>query len=273
MAITFVRVFALLLLQGMAMAQPAVTPGPQNQNCLSSFRVGYSNCVGEPVEQKQAPSFVASTPVDTQVQSTTTPDRTGGPTEAEIDAYLANHGKPSRESAKALLDPTDENIAAMARSIRQQAAVASYVAGRLTAMQQVDPGLIAINPSFNSEDLPYLSGMRIVLHVAPNCIPCERATMVLQRLVAESPILDARVVMHRLSDVRGLTLELGRIGVTLPADLATPAVKQFANVVPIAVVADTRFGKEALMEKFGNTQEIRTALVNLRRRSIEKKAK
>ena len=248
-------------------------PGPTERSCQSSFAVGYSACT-RPAAQAPTAATVAATVAATQptpaVQSRTgTTERTVGQvTDAEVDAYLANHGKPSREAARALLDPTDENIAAMARKFRQEAAVASYVAGRMTAMQEIDPGLVALNPVFNSEDLPMLSGMRLVLHIAPGCKPCENAVLAIQRLVAESPILDARVVVHGVSDPKAMTLEMARIGITLPSVPASPGASRYARLVPIAVLADTRFGKEGLLSKFGNTQEIRSSIAGFRRTSM-----
>lgn len=243
--------------------------GPQDRSCLSSFNVGYSNCAaksepGKPATPEPKPSKTETTPVDAPPPAKVAK----GVDDADVDAYLQNYGKPTREAARAMLDPTDENIAAMARSVRQQTATASYVAGRMTNLQQIDPGLIAINPSFTSEDLPFLSGMRVVLHTSVGCPECDKAVVLLQRLVAESPILDARVVVHGTADAKALLLELGRIGITLPATAATPAQSKFVKYVPVALAADTRYGKEAVIREFGNTQEFRTALANVRREAL-----
>ncbi|MDT8992874.1 hypothetical protein RQP54_18515 [Curvibacter sp. APW13] len=251
--------------------------GPQDRSCLSSFAVGYSKCTNQVQQAELSTNALApktapeSVEVPREKSVIAAKPSKQGVSEAEVDAYLQNYGKPTRESARAMLDPTDENIAAMARSIRQQTATASYVAGRMTALQQVDPGLVAINPSFASEDLPYLSGMRIVLHTATGCSECDKAVVMLQRLVAESPILDARVVVHGVSDGKALLLELARVGITLPATAATPAQGRFAKYVPVALAADTRYGKEAVMNEFRNTQELRTSLANIRKSAMEEK--
>lgn len=256
-----------------AFAQVGGVIGPTDTSCSSVYSVGYTNCAPKKppsvaeqktntdAEKKQSPP----TPAPTASKGTVA----GAVSESDIDNFLANHGKPSRESARALLDPSDENIAAMARSLRQQSATAAYVASRMTAMQQVDPGLSPINPSFNSEDLPLLSGMRLVLHVTKGCAACERAAMVAQRLVAESPILDARVVMHGVSDTRELLLEMGRVGLTLPVTIATPALKAYAQQAPTAIVADIRNGKERTITTFTSTQDLRSAIAQLRRSSQE----
>lgn len=259
-------VLAVALIATVANSQQV---GPQDRSCLSSFSVGYSKCAAEPPLIKSAPVEAKQPKVEpASVEPQQPAAKPKGVAEADVDAYLQNYGKPTREAARAMLDPTDENIAAMARSIRQQTATASYVAGRMTNLQQIDPGLIAINPSFTSEDLPFLSGMRVVLHTSVGCQECDKAVVLLQRLVAESPILDARVVVHGTNDAKALLMELGRVGITLPATAATQAQSKFSKFVPIALAADTRYGKEVLLKEFGNTQEFRTSLANVRRASL-----
>lgn len=268
----------LVLLSVIAEVQShAQEVGPMDRSCFSSFVAGYSKCPADPKPTVVEPQRTASQPAPSkdasQVTSTQVKTPKTGVSESDIDAYLANYGKPTRESARAMLDPTDENIAAMARSIRQQTATASYVGTRLTNLQQVDPGLVAINPSFSSEDLPYLSGMRVVLHTVVGCKECDRAVVLLQRLVAESPILDARIVVHGVSDPKSLLLEMGRIGITLPATAATPTQAKYAKYAPIALGSDTRYGNESLISEFKNTQELRTALANIRKSSLTKGSK
>lgn len=251
----------------------ARTVGPTDRGCQSSFALGYTQCV----PAARAPAAAASAP--SQIVSPRTQPAPGeqaaaiSVSEADIDVFLTHYGKPSREAVRALLDPTDANIAAMARRIRQDAAVASYVAGRMTSLQEIDPGLVAINPAFNSQDLPWLAGMRVVLHVAQGCLPCEAAAIALQRLVAESPVLDARVVVHGTATPQAMTLELGRLGITLPATAAQPASARFAKSVPIAAIADMRRGTEGVLTRFGTTQDIRNAVAAFRRQADEPRAR
>ncbi len=244
--------------------------GPTDMSCESSFTVGYSNCNKPEPSTSATTGTLRPTPV---AAPRPVKNESSGVTEAEIDAYIANHGKPSREAARALLDPTDENVAAMARRIRQDAAVASYVAGRMTTMQEIDPGLIAINPQFNSADLPMLAGMRVVLHVAMGCRACESAAHTLQRLVAESPVMDARVVVHGTSNAKTMTLELARLGITLPSTSAGPDSARYATAVPIAVIADTRNGTVGTFDRFENTQQLRMAIAAFRQKAIAAQTK
>lgn len=258
----------LLACTGCCIAAHAQQIGPQDRSCGSSFYVGYCSQTPEPAKETAKDSALETLPKEQPATGAPTSFK-HGVREEDIDVFLQNYGKPTREAARAMLDPTDENIAAMARSVREQSAKASYVANRMTMMQQVDPGLIAINPSFSSEDLPYLSGMRVVLHTRAGCQECDRAVVLLQRLVAESPILDARIVVHGVGSAQALLLELGRIGVTLPASAATREQAKFAKHAPIAIAADTRFGKEELVATFNTTQELRSTVSAVRKEALK----
>lgn len=56
--------------------------------------------------------------------------------DTEVAAFLADYGKPPREAVRALLDPTDENIAAWMQAQQKTLAISAYVAQRLTALQE-----------------------------------------------------------------------------------------------------------------------------------------
>ena len=56
--------------------------------------------------------------------------------EAAIDEYLASFGKPPRAAVRALLDPSDENVAALLAEQRRQESRAAQVAARLTRLRQ-----------------------------------------------------------------------------------------------------------------------------------------
>lgn len=252
-----------------AQAESSMQVGPSDY-CGSSFQPGYSNCASKaPVPKAEPEKAVPPQEPGPVPRASRTPGQEPAKSisEDEIDKWLANHGKPSREAARAILDPTDENIAAMARKLRQESAVSAYVAQRMTTLQEVDPGLTAINPQFNSDDLPMLAGMRVVLHIASGCRSCETAAIMIQRLVAESPVLDVRVVMHGVKSGKELMLEMARLGITLPTTIADPESMKYAQVVPVAVVADTRQGKQSLIRSFKDTQSTRVAIAALRKQA------
>jgi hypothetical protein len=186
--------------------------------------------------------------------------------EAEVDAFLAQHGKPPREVARALLDPTDENIAAMARRLQRDHAVAAYVAQRMTDLQQSDPTLATAAPSAVPADLPSFTGLRLVLVSQIECARCDRAAQALQRLVAIYPTLDARVVVAGVREPRQLVAEMARSGVTLPTAPADDALLQRTRrAPPFLVIADIRRQREALLVDVEDTERLRVALLEFQR--------
>lgn len=98
-------------------AQSALTlaPGAFETDCGSVLRLGPSACAG-PVRARES-------------------ERARG-IEALVDEALANHGKPPREAMRALLDPSERNIAQWARQQQRTLALATYASARLTAQQQ-----------------------------------------------------------------------------------------------------------------------------------------
>jgi hypothetical protein len=181
-------------------------------------------------------------------------------TEAEIDAYLANYGKPPREAVRAILDPTDENIRAYRQRIEREQAVAAYIAQRMgELMKQEAPA------ATTARDLPALGAMRAVLHAGPNCAECDRAALLLQQLVAAYPTLDARVVYHGIGGRNALLLETARAGVTLPASLAESGTPRPAGKLPQLALADLRAGAEGWLTYVRDYAQLREALLAFRR--------
>jgi hypothetical protein len=188
------------------------------------------------------------------------------PAEAEVDAFIANHGKPPREVARALLDPTDENIAAMARRLQRDHAVAAYVGQRMTELQQSDPTLATAVSTAVPGDLPSFTGLRLVLVSQTECARCDRAAQALQRLVAIYPTLDARVAVAGVREPRQLVAEMARSGVTLPTSPADEALLQRTRrAPPFLLVADVRRQREALLADIDDTERLRAALLEFQR--------
>jgi hypothetical protein len=101
----------------------SLEPGAATSDCRSALRVGLALCGAI-----QPPSF------------TGTPEqaRQGRPiSEAQVDAFLQQYGKPPREAVRALLDPTDENILAWLHARRRTLDNARFVAERMTALEPI----------------------------------------------------------------------------------------------------------------------------------------
>lgn len=249
-------------------------PGPSTVQC-GSFAVGPSSCTGATgvkaaaVLSEGAPSIAARTPASPTPDLSPARDKL----DQEVDAFVANHGKPSREAARALLDPTDDNIAAMLRRLQRDQAIAAYVGQRMTEMQQADPTLAAPSNAVPM-DLPAFSGIRLLLITQPQCERCDRAAQALQRLVAMYPTLDARIGVAGLRDARALIQEMARTGVTLPTSAAEETLLQRVRLVPpFLIVADVRRQREGYVVDVEDTERLRLAVLEFQRGATAVKAK
>lgn len=252
-----------------ASAQPAglaESPGPtQGANC-SSFAIG--PCpprVPRPASVSAKPLAGSAASPAKAVESAPAPrDRDAG--ESEVDLFIANHGKPSREAARAMLEPTDENIAAMMRRLQRDQAIAAYVGQRMTELQQSDPTLATSPTSAVPVDLPSFTAVRLVLVTQPECSRCDRASQALQRLVSIYPTLDARIVVAGVREPRQIVHEMARTGVTLPTSPADEALLQrIRRAPPYLLVADVRRQREGLVVDVEDTERLRLAVLEFQR--------
>jgi hypothetical protein len=130
---------ACFLLAALARAEPpAALPGPASApflhpgaatpDCRSALRIGPVACADAATGEAGARKARL---------------------ERAVDDFLAGYGKPPREAVRALLDPTDQNIAAWALAQRRTLDLAAYVGNRLTALQRADasPSPDAIAPA------------------------------------------------------------------------------------------------------------------------------
>lgn len=188
------------------------------------------------------------------------------PADTDIERYIADHGKPPREVARALLDPSDANIAAMMRRLQRDQAIAAYVGQRMTELSQSDPSLVVARGAVPS-DLPSFAGLRLVLVTRPDCAACDRAAQALQQLVAAYPTLDARVAVAGARDAQQIVQHMARSGVTLPtAPAADALLARFDRSPPYLLVADVRQQREGLLAAADiDAGQLRQALLAFRR--------
>lgn len=248
-------------------------PGPAIAAGCSAFVVGPCTPRGAAAAVRVSlPPAGALTPeAQARVASTAsaavqTPAATTEPTDADIERYLANHGKPPREVARALLDPSDANIAAMLRRLQRDQAIAAYVGQRMTELAQSDPSLVVAGGTA-PDDLPSFSGLRLVLVTRPDCAACDRAAQTLQQLVAAYPTLDARVAVAGARDAQHIVQQMARSGVTLPTAAAADALlARFDRAPPYLLVADVRQQREGLLTAADiDAGQLRQALLAFRR--------
>lgn len=246
------------LLASAQSAALADAPGPTPTPACGAFVVG--PCVTRPA---RAPaSSDGRTPPAVAPPATARPRNAS---EAEVDAFIASHGKPSREVARAMLDPTDENVAAMMRRLQRDQAIAAYVGQRMTELQQSDPTL-ATPPAAVPGDLPSFTGVRLLLVTQFDCARCDRAAQALQRLVAIYPTVDARIAIAGAREPQQIVQEMARTGVTLPTVAAEPALLQRIRLLPpYLLVADLRRQREGVIVAVEDTDRLRLAVLEFQR--------
>jgi len=168
----------LALVDGSA-AQPSLTPGAHFSDCRSALLVGVPSC--------------------RRSDSTPAADATAPVTEAQIDAFLQQYGKPPRQAVRALLDPSDENIAAWLRAERRIISVAGYVAQRMTELQsRLDsdaqtPEGIAEPAAAAAQHQAAMMQMRATLYTQGDGEDARAAARSLQQVLARYPMLEARL--------------------------------------------------------------------------------
>ena len=154
-------------------AQPVLMPGANIADCRSALQIGVETCGrGTDSETDSVPPSI---------------------TEDQVNEYLAHYGKPPREAIRALLDPSDKNIAAWIRHQRQVVSTASYVAARMTQMQLQleaidDPAEILACPP------PAMIHMRATLFLSSDSASSRQAVHALGQVVSRYPSIDARLM-------------------------------------------------------------------------------
>lgn len=189
-----------------------------------------------------------------------------GASEAAIDAYLANFGKPPRTAVRALLDPSEENIAALAAEQRKRRIVADYVALRLIRMQAAER-LHASKPALDAHTvLPLFAGVQVSAYVTPDCRGCAAAVESLHHLVQMYPVTDARLVVVA-RQARGALDLLLRAGASLPVVSLSPqaAAARGLQRFPLVEIIDNRSGERRRILGAPEAAALREMVIALRR--------
>jgi len=188
--------------------QAVLAPGALPADCRSALRIGIVIC-GQPALEKDHDQSVS---------------------EAQVREYLTNYGKPPREAVRALLEPSDTNIAAWLRKQREVISIASYVAARMTEMQsQIDGDPQSLLPLPLSKESALIQ-MRVTLYLNATRANSRQAIQALQTVVARYPSVDGRLV------------QVGSPVDPFPSSMAT----KLDTVLPISVVASDAFDGVAI---------------------------
>jgi hypothetical protein len=199
-------------------SQPVLMLGALPANCLSALHIGVVTCDSNAAESPSAGSI----------------------TEAQVNEYLAQYGKPPREAVRALLNPTDDNIAAWIRKQREVVAIASYVASRMTQLgSQFEGEWVGGTPMLKS-DLPAAIQMRVTLLLKLDNPSSLRAVRALQILVNRYPSIDGRLVQVGPLPDGGLRSSLTKLGAVLPISVS-PLETMESVSGPSLLIEDLRY--------------------------------
>jgi hypothetical protein len=264
-------ILAAAFLAGAAMTHAAGTslvPGADISDCRSALRTGITSCAASADPPADAPAAAALAPPPGPAASAGSTPPTAGVTEAQIDAYLADFGKPPREAVRALLDPTDEHILGLLRKQNETASVAAFVAARMTELQQryrIDPpGPWHPVPP----DLPAMLQMRVTLFCAPDDEPSRAAAQVLAALADRFPSLQARVALVGTLEGRRLAAAVARLGSALPVTVVDEDAVDgaFGDLpLPLLEITDLRDSRSWRLDAQGlSLERLRARIVALR---------
>jgi hypothetical protein len=223
-------------------AQPFLVPGALTSDCRSALRIGVVSCGGRTADREDRRAV----------------------SEAEVSQYLAQFGKPPREAVRALLDPSDANIAAWIRKQRQVVSIASYVATRMTEMQsQLEADFPPERPAPPSY-LPAMMQMRATLFLSSADAPSLNSVRALQQLVARYPSIDGRLVQIGPPPEKQLSTWLAKLDTVLPVSTVSRGPLD-DQPVPSLLIEDLRHGSSRLLDITDITsQQIRDQMTALR---------
>jgi thiol-disulfide isomerase/thioredoxin len=189
----------------------------------------------------------------------------GGVSEEDIDAFLANHGKPPREAVRALLNPTDANIRAMSAAQTRQIVNAVYVAERQAALNRDGKGANTLPPRELYTVLPHFLGMQFTLYVMPNCASCASTIADFRRLLENYPVVQGRlaVIAERDDQVIG-ALQQWQLVVAAERLTSAQAAALGLQQVPTLEVFDPRSKTRQRIVGAFTPQWVREAVLALR---------
>lgn len=273
-------IFSLLAIavgsQFLAVAQEQTVIGSTMTNCAAPTFVGTTQCSDRLVKPAPlpvvAPKRVMPPKSAVEPRDSASDPVVGGVKESEVNEFLANYGKPSRQAVRALLNPSDENIASMLKVEKSQLAVAAYTAQRRVELSQQSG---ASANELSQADLPALIGMRLTVLVAADCKGCEKVLPFVNQLVTEFPSVDARIGVLGLGDPKEFVIKAAELGVYLPVSkVSVERMRQLRlDTLPAILIGDTRYqGDPAVIGSISSALDLERAVVQVRRANEKKHA-
>ncbi len=269
----------LLVLGSGQVAASALTPGSDAPACRNKLTPGEMQaCSGRAEEPATADqSDRSATPAANAPargsghQSPSPPSLSaakpmiGGVSDDDIQAFLANHGKPPIEAVRALLNPTDENIRALVAQKKRQLLIAAYVAERTVALEQEAAQATALLPRDAYTVMPHFIGMQLAVYVTSDCRGCPQAIDTAQRLVEQFPVLDVKVIFVGDAE-RDVVDSVIRWAIAMPVAPITIEEARAKRIrrLPTIELRDARSGVQRRFESIPKVEALREAVLQLR---------
>ena len=190
-----------------------LVPGADLADCRSALRIGPSTCA----ESEGSTEAAMPDAPQEAAEGAAAPDL-----EKRVDAYLAAYGKPPREAVRALLEPSEAHIRDLLRKQEETLAMASFVAMRMTQLQDAQVPRPAWGDAILQRDRNAVGQMRVRLVASPHGQGFHDALRALRGLARELPALQAGVLLVGTFSPRELRAEISRIDPALSVDVAPP---------------------------------------------------
>jgi hypothetical protein len=225
----------------------ALDAGADLSDCHSALRLGPSECAAE------------TAGVERNDRTAPASDKASGrsdPLERQVDAFLSSYGKPPREAVRALLDPSDANIAAMLAQQQETLALAAYVANRMTALQARSAGgQVAPEPA-GPRDAALLSPMRATLVQRFADATTDDAARALRVAMDRIASLQVHIVLVGRPAPERLRAQIARLDPRFTLELVpdpAPDARIDDRALPLLVIEDLRSHRSFAVSAIGAT--------------------
>ncbi|MBU2734563.1 hypothetical protein HAQ00_02235 [Acidithiobacillus caldus ATCC 51756] len=259
----------VLLMPTLAAAQEGsfLTPGQIGPSCGSFLTPGALRACKKKLAEKKAEQKIQQRP---QAQSLS----------ARLKAFYQHYGKPPVAAAKALLDPTPQNIKAWALEEVRSQDNAAMVAAELTAEEKRIERKAEAVPTAELEaaKIPtiYADDMKVILWSRTNdCPECLAMTHTLQALAVENPsmiVQEELVGEDSLADAINFAAHSGLDFPVFPSNKKA-ALQRGIDSVPTIVLDDLEYHRSYVIRAPLNIASLRQGIMAFRNFNMRHPAK
>lgn len=257
---TIVGIACAILLQGSegALAASFLTPGVIGQKCGSFLSPGALQACKKKEEDKKA-------------EAENTPHGKAKTLHTRLKEFYQHYGKPPKAAAKALLDPTPQNIDAWALEEVRNQDNAAMVAAELTAAEKrIEEKAEAVPvQELEQAKIPtmYSDDMKVTLWSRTGqCPGCTAMTHEIQALAVENPsmiVQEKLVGAQSLSDAINYAAHGGLDFSVFPTDKKA-ALQKGIDAVPAIVLDDLEYHRHYVIKQPVDLEGLRREIMAFR---------